>query len=142
MTSVKSMMTPNPACCTAQTTLHEVAKLMVDNDCGQIPVVESLASRKPVGVVTDRDIVARVVAKGLDTKTATAADCQSTPCVTVSDESSLADCCTIMEASQVRRVPVVDAKGCICGIVSLADLAQSGNQHKTAEVVKQVSAAR
>lgn len=137
---VKLVMTPNPACCTARTPLHEVAKLMVDHDCGQIPVVESMTSRKPVGVVTDRDIVARVVAVGTDPKTATAADCLSSPCITVSDDSSLADCCTVMESSQIRRVPVVDSQGCICGIVSLADVAQSGNQSKTAEVVKQVSA--
>ncbi len=134
----RDVMTVNPALCKPETSLDQVAKLMVQHDCGEIPVIDS--AQQVVGVVTDRDIVVRVVAKGVDAKTATVADCLSSPCVTVREDSSLADCCSIMESNQIRRVPVVDEQGCICGIVSLADVAQSGNQHKTAEIVKEVSA--
>jgi len=134
---VKSVMTAAPACCNADTPLRDVAQMMVDNDCGEIPVVD--ASNKPVGVVTDRDIAVRIVAQGRDAATACAADCMSTPVVTVGLDSSLSDCCQTMEKAQVRRVPVVDADGCVCGIVSLADVAMSGRDEKTVEVVKQVS---
>jgi CBS domain-containing protein len=138
--SVQSIMTPNPACCTTTTSLREVAQLMIDNDCGQIPVVAEDGSRRLVGVVTDRDIVVRLVAQGTDPARATAADAMSSPAVTVSCDTSVRDCCDVMETNQIRRVPVIDAKGELCGIVSLADVALSGQDAKTVEVVKEVSA--
>lgn len=135
--TVVSVMTPNPACCTATTPLREVARMMLDNDCGQIPVVDE--SQRPVGVVTDRDIVIRVVAEGRNSNEAAAADAMSMPVRTVTTETSLADCVCLMEADQIRRVPVVDANGRLAGIVSIADLALAGKQEATAEVVKEVS---
>jgi len=60
--NVSSVMTANPTCCTRDTPLTDVAKMMVECDCGQIPVVESQQDKRPVGVVTDRDIVVRMVA--------------------------------------------------------------------------------
>ncbi|MFD0738376.1 CBS domain-containing protein [Lysobacter koreensis] len=134
---VKSVMTANPAYCAPQTPLREVAQMMIDNDCGQIPVVD--ANQAPIGVVTDRDIAVRVVAQGRDPSTVTAQDCMSSPVTTVNADSSLADCCNTMENKQVRRVPVVAADGSLCGIVSLADVALSGRDQKTADVVKEVS---
>jgi CBS domain-containing protein len=138
--SVQSIMTPNPVCCTTSTSLQEVAKLMLDNDCGQIPVVAGNGSNKPIGVVTDRDIVIRLVAQGTDASKAQAGDAMSTPCVTVSCDTSLRECCDIMESNQIRRVPVVDKDGELCGIVALADIALSGQDARTVEVVKEVSA--
>ena len=138
--SVQTIMTPNPACCTVNTPLQEVAKMMLDNDCGQIPVVAEDGSRRPIGVVTDRDIVVRLVAQGSDPVQAKAGDAMSTPCVTVTCDTSLRECCDVMETSQIRRVPVVDANGDLCGIVALADIALSGQDAKTVEVVKEVSA--
>lgn len=135
---VRSVMTANPACCSADTPVRDVARMMVDHDCGQIPVVD--AANAPIGVVTDRDIAVRIVAEGRDATSARAADCMTTPVTTVSADSSMADCCATMEANQVRRVPVVAADGSLCGIVSLADVALSGRDHTTVEVVKQVSA--
>ena len=61
---VKEVMTPDPACCVPETGLQEVAKMMVDHDCGEIPVIENKESRLPIGVITDRDIVCRTVALG------------------------------------------------------------------------------
>jgi CBS domain-containing protein len=137
--SVQSIMTPNPVCCTTTTPLQEVAKLMLDNDCGQIPVVAGNGSNKPIGVVTDRDIVIRLVAQGSDMAQAKAGDAMSTPCVTVSCETSLRECCDLMESNQIRRVPVVDADGELCGIVALADIALSGQDARTVVVVMEVS---
>ena len=137
MTSVTSVMTANPACCNADTPLRDVARMMIDYDCGQIPVVDDKGA--PLGVVTDRDIATRIVAAGRDTFVATARDAMSTPVQTVREDSSLKDAVCLMEASKIRRVPVVDASGKLTGIVSIADIALAGKESATAEVIKEVS---
>lgn len=137
---VQSIMTENPACCTAKTPLNEVAKMMLDFDCGAIPVVGENGSRKPLGVITDRDIATRIVANGHDPKDVLAMDCMTTPCVTVTVGTSLKAVCELMEISQIRRLLVVDGNGDVCGIVSLADVTRSATPTVTAEVVKEVSA--
>ena len=134
---VKDVMTTDPACCNSDTALREVAQMMIDHDCGEIPVVES--TKRPIGVITDRDIVCRTIAKGLNPLDLTVADCMTTPCVTVTPELSVGQCAWLMEDKKIRRVPVVDADGCCCGIVALADIALRGKIGVTAEVVKEVS---
>ena len=134
--NVESVMTPNPACCMASTPLRDVARMMVDNDCGQIPVIDE--SQRPIGVVTDRDICLRVVATGRD-GSATAADAMSAPVRTVQADSSLRDCVTLMENARIRRVPVVDGDGKLTGIVALADIVLAGKNKDSAKVVKEVS---
>ena len=136
---VKDIMTTDPACCTPDTTLQRVAEMMVEHDCGEIPVVENAASMKPVGVITDRDITCRTVAKGLNPLTMTVSECMTTPCVTVTPDTPLDECCKVMEENRIRRVPVVDAAGACCGIVALADIARQAAKRETAEVVKEVS---
>ena len=137
MKQVKDLMTNSPACCTPDTPLPEVARMMVENDCGEVPVINE--SKVPVGVLTDRDIVCRTVAKDINPLDSVAGDCMSSPIVTVTPEMSLEECCRIMEEKQIRRVPVVDARGACCGIVALADIARNANQLATGEVVKEVS---
>lgn len=137
MADVRSVMTANPASCKAETPLRDVAQLMIDHDCGQIPVVD--ADNKPVGVVTDRDIAVRVVATGKDSAGATASDAMSTPCKSVGSDTSLYDCTCLMEAEKIRRIPVTDTNGRLAGIVSIADLALAGKDEATAQVVKEVS---
>ncbi len=136
---VKDVMTPDPACCAPDTTLQRVAEMMVENDCGEIPVVENMASMKPIGVITDRDITCRTVAKGLNPLVMTVSECMTTPCVTVTPDTSLDECCRALEEKQIRRVPVVDEGGACCGIVALADIAKHAPKRETAEVVREVS---
>ena len=136
---VKEVMTTDPACCTLETSLQEVAQMMIDHDCGEIPVVENKENYLPIGVITDRDIVCRTIAKGINPLDLTVAECISKPCITVTPEMSIEECSRILEANQIRRVPVVDASGCCCGIVSLADIALRARQSIVAEVVKEVS---
>ena len=136
---VKEVMTADPACCTPEDGLQEVAQMMVDNDCGEIPVVENKETKLPIGVITDRDIVCRTVARGLNPFDLTVADCMSKPCVTVTPDMSVEECGRIMEENKIRRVPVVDAAGCCCGIVALADIALHARRSLAAEVVKEVS---
>jgi CBS domain-containing protein len=132
-------MTADPACCTPKTRLQEVAQMMIDFNCGEIPVIENTENTLPIGVITDRDIVCRTVARGLNPLDLTAGECMTTPCVTVTPEMSVEECCRILEDNKIRRVPVVDAGGCCCGIVALADIALHAKKNATAEVVKEVS---
>ena len=132
-----TLMTANPACCGRDTPLREVAMMMSDNDCGMIPVVDEQG--KPLGVLTDRDIAIRAVAGGKDTTRATAGDYMTSPVRSIPVDTSLADCCAAMEAGQVRRMPVVDMDGRLCGVVAQADIALNGDSSKTAEVVREVS---
>src|SRR5436190_21538168 len=106
--TVATVMTTCPACCTPSTSLTDVARLMVDNDCCEIPVVEDMQSRKLAGVITDRDIATRIVAAGRNSAESCALDCMSTPAISVRAETTLQECCDLMEARQIRRVPVVD----------------------------------
>jgi CBS domain-containing protein len=136
---VTEIMTANPACCTSKTNLQEVAQMMIDHDCGEIPVIENADNNMPIGVVTDRDIVCRTVARGLNPLDLSAGDCMTAPCVTVSLDMSVEECCRILEDNKIRRVPVVDADGYCCGIVALADIALHAQKNATVEVVKEVS---
>ncbi|HSU26302.1 MAG TPA: CBS domain-containing protein [Pyrinomonadaceae bacterium] len=138
---VNEIMTEDPACCTGQTGLQEVAKMMVDNDCGCIPVVDSENSRMPIGMITDRDICCRAVAEGKNPLDLTASDAMTSTVISVTPETKLEDCLNLMEDSQIRRIAVVDGNGALCGIVAQADVAMSAGDHKTAEVVQEVSRA-
>jgi CBS domain-containing protein len=133
----RDVMTPDPACCSPTTTLDEVAKLMVQNDCGEIPVIDS--TDKVVGVITDRDIVCRLVAEGKNPLAYTAEICMTDPVVTVAQDAPLEDVVTTMEKHQIRRVPVVDEQGCCAGIISQADVAWIARPKEVAELVREVS---
>ena len=136
---VKEIMTKSPACCTPETSLREVAAMFVDNDCGAVPVVDSVNTRRPVGIVTDRDIACRAVAKGLNALELTARDCMSSPSVTIPEDASLDEAIQLMEDKRVRRLPVVDERGRCIGVIAPADIALSAGRGKTAEVVREIS---
>jgi CBS domain-containing protein len=135
---VKDIMTSDPACCVPETTLTEVSRMMLVYDCGEIPVVESEERRVPVGVVTDRDIVVRTLGEGLDPTDMIAREIMSTPVVTVTPETSFEDCKHVLEEKQIRRVPVVDENGAVCGIVALADITRYGTENDIGEVLQEV----
>lgn len=138
-TTVLDIMAKSPARCTPETTLPEVARLMVDYDCGAIPVVQSQDAPKPIGIVTDRDIVVRLVAEGKCPLEATARDAMSDAPVTVRPDASIEDVARLMEENQVRRILVADENGALLGIVSQADIALNASPEETAEVVREVS---
>ncbi len=139
MKTVDDIMTASPATCSPDTPLQDVARMMVDYDCGCIPVVRADGERIPVGVVTDRDIASRVVAEGRDARVLSAGDVMSQPAISVARDASLDDCLRTMTDRQVRRVVVVDGGGNCCGIVAQADVALNATKQKTGEVVRQVS---
>ena len=137
MADITSVMTANPSCCRQDTPLRDVAQMMVDSDCGMIPVVDG--DDRPIGAVTDRDITVRIVAAGRDGSGATAGDAMTAPVSTIDVKTSLHDATCMMEAEKIRRVIVVDGDGRLAGVAALADLALAGKDEATAHVVKQVS---
>ena len=136
---VKEIMTANPVCSTADTSLPEVARMMVQNDCGEIPVIEDEESRLPIGVITDRDIVCRTIANDRNPLDLTAADCMTKPIVTVTPNMSLEECCRIMEEKLIRRVPVVDDRGACVGMLAVADIALHTGKNVAGHIVTEVS---
>lgn len=110
--------------------------MMVDNDCGEIPVVDE--SGQLVGVITDRGIACRCVARGKSSDTRVE-DVMSESPVTVTADASIEECCQKLEDSQVRRLPVVDDQGKCCGIVSQADIARHADEKDTWALVREVS---
>jgi len=136
---INEIMCYEPECCTPDTTISEAAQMMSDCDCGAIPVIEATNGKRPVGIITDRDIACRAVARGLDPTRTKVRDCMSSPLATVSVNASVDACCKVMEERQVRRLLAVDAEGRIAGIVSQADIALRLPATKTAKVVKEVS---
>ena len=95
---VQDIMTQNPTCCGPDATVQAAAKLMMENDCGEIPVLDD--NGIPIGVITDRDIACRCVAEG-KTNDTRVSDVMSSPVVTVTPATSLADCCAVMEENQI-----------------------------------------
>ena len=136
---VKEIMTENPICCVGETSLEEVARMMVENDCGAIPVVQDQESWKPIGIITDRDITTRAVAQGLNPLELTAEECMSPSPVTIGPDFDIGECLREMEAHQLRRILVVDDNGGCSGIVALADVALHTGEKEAGEVVEEVS---
>jgi CBS domain-containing protein len=135
--SVRDIMTADPACCSPSTTVEEVAKMMIQNDCGEIPIIDT--DDRIVGVVTDRDIVCRVVAEGKNPLGYTVESCMSQPVITIRADAFLEEAISTMERHQIRRLPVVDANGHCAGIISQADIARTGPEEEVGELVREVS---
>lgn len=136
---VKDVMTRNPVCAVPTTDLNKIAKMMLDFDCGEIPIVQNFESMIPIGVVTDRDIVIRTVGKNIDPLTVAAMEIMTTPVITVSPETELNRAEILMEDKQIRRIIVVDHVGRCCGILATADIAKYGTREELGEVMKEIS---
>jgi CBS domain-containing protein len=136
---INEIMSDEPECCTPDTSICEAAQMMSDFDCGAIPVIEATNGKRPIGIITDRDIACRAVARGLDPIRTKVRDCMSSPLATISVNASVDACCKVMEERQVRRLLAVDAEGRIAGIIAQADIALRLPAKKAAEVVREVS---
>lgn len=133
---VQDIMTSDPTCCGANTTIHEAAKLMAEQSIGALPVVDD--SGEPVGVVTDRDICCGAVAEGKPGETAVS-EIMSTSVMTTSATEEISSCCNKMEEHQVRRAVVTDEEGKCCGVVAQADVAREAQGAETADLVQKIS---
>lgn len=103
--------------------VRETAKLMRDHHVGDVVVVEERdGSRVPVGIVTDRDLVLGVIAEDVSLDSVSTGDIMSFELVTVGENDSLWDAVQRMRVKAVRRMPVLDDKGALAGILALDDL--------------------
>jgi CBS domain-containing protein len=136
----QDIMSKDPTCVTPDTTLAVAARLMKTENIGVVPVVESESSRRLVGVLTDRDIAVRAVAEGRDGATTSVGHVMTSNVRTTTATDSVSDVMDLMGREQVRRVPVVDERGTLVGIISQADIVLEGKDDKRAEkTVAQIS---
>ena len=137
------IMTSSPCTCSPSDSLRDVARLMRDNDCGAVPVVDDDGC--VIGMVTDRDLAVRALADGTSADASVGEFITRDPRCCAADDD-IRDVEKIMADNQVRRVPVVNADGACVGIVSQADLARAAldgasvSEHEVAIVVERVSA--
>jgi CBS domain-containing protein len=116
---IRELMTPNPVALPGTASVHEAARAMRDAQIGDVIVIEN---NEVCGIVTDRDLVVRILAETKDPATTTLADICSHSLVTVTPTDSVEEAVRLMRTHAVRRLPVVDG-GQAVGIVSLGDLA-------------------
>ena len=134
-TSITEVMTRDVRACEPNATVADAAKVMAQEDVGPVPIVED---GRLVGIVTDRDIVVRVVAEGRDPNATTVKEIASTDLVTVSPGDDLDEALKLLAERQVRRLPVVEGDRLV-GIVAQADVARRGKDKQTGEVVEEIS---
>lgn len=135
----REIMTKDPRTVTPDTGLQEVARLMQQEDVGIIPVVEA-GGTSLLGVVTDRDIALRVVGEGKDAKTTKVSDVMSKGVTTCKQDDSVDDVMDLMGKEQLRRIPIVDDRGALVGIVAQADVVRDAKSDRKAErTVEQIS---
>ena len=135
MASIRDLMTSNPASCPPSATVLDAAKTMAQEDVGPVPIVEG---ERLVGIVTDRDLVVRVLAEGRDPRSTTVGEIASSDLVTVSPDTDLNEALNLMSESQVRRLLVSEGDRLV-GIVAQADVARAVDEEKAGEVVQDIS---
>jgi CBS domain-containing protein len=132
---VRSVMSASPVTAGPDTTVREAARLLADADVGALPVV---TDGKLVGIVTDRDLVVRVLAAGRDLETPIGEIASSDLC-TVTPDTPLEEAARLLGEAQVRRLPVVSEDGRLVGIVTQADLARNADHELTGTAVARIS---
>ena len=136
----QDIMSKNPMCVTPDTPLVEAAQLMKTENIGVVPVVESTGSKRLVGVLTDRDIAIRAVAEGRDGATTSVGHVMSSDVRTSAPDDSVEDVMELMGREQVRRIPIVDERGTLVGIIAQADIViEARNDRKAERTVEQIS---
>lgn len=134
---VKDVMHKGAEWVAPQTALADVAQRMRDLDIGAIPIGEN---DRLIGMVTDRDIACRGVANSQDWTKLTARDVMSKGIFYCNDTEELEDALRIMEQKQVRRLPVINDKKRMVGMLSIGDIADAAPHELSGEVIAAVSA--
>lgn len=133
------IMAKNPKYVTPDTTVREAAQLMKSEDVGMLPVVRSAGSKNIVGVVTDRDLAIRHVAEGHSSPDCPVSEAMSSNVKTCKENDSVDDVMRVMGREQVRRIPIVDERGDLVGIVAQADIAREADDKKAERTVEKIS---
>jgi CBS domain-containing protein len=136
MTTARDIMTPSPVCAGENENLLDVAKKLRDEAVGALPICGE--DNRLKGMVTDRDIVVRCLAEGLDPATTTAGQLGDGKPVTIGADDSVEEALATMSEHQVRRLPVIDGHDLV-GMVSLADVARSLPEDKVGSLTEAIS---
>jgi CBS domain-containing protein len=134
---LSSIMTGGIETIPPQATLAEAAKKMASQDIGSLPVCAG--RRQVVGIITDRDITVRAVARGMDPNHTRVEEVMTRDVLSCSSDAEVEDACQLMEKRQVRRLLVTDGNDTPVGIVSLGDIALCLRESQAGEVLKKVS---
>jgi CBS domain-containing protein len=140
MRSCNDVMTKDPVCCRASDPIELAAKIMRDSDVGSVPVVDDIVSKHLVGIITDRDIVVKILADGKSTAGMTIERVMSQNPVTCRPEDDIQNAMDRMSQHRVRRMPVIDSQGRLQGIIAQADLlTRVDRPEKTEKVLEKIS---
>ena len=134
---IRDVMTPDPVCVSERDSIREAARIMAREDTGVVPVVDG---KKVIGMITDRDIVVRLVAEGKDPSNAKVNEAMTKNVRSIKEDSTINDALQVMSNAQIRRVPVVNNNNEIIGIVSMKDIAtESRESGKVGKAVEEIS---
>lgn len=136
---VQDIMTGEPRSLTPQSTAREAAQLMKEMDAGVVPIVESSSSKKLVGIVTDRDLAIRLVATGRDSSCPVSELMTSGNLATCGPTDNVDRVMETMSRERVRRIPIVDERGALVGIVAQADIVRKADDKKAERTVESIS---
>jgi CBS domain-containing protein len=137
---VRDVMTPNPTTVSESDSIRDAARIMKDQDTGVVPVVDG---RKIVGLVTDRDIVVRLVAEGRNPSDARVNEVMTKSIRSVQEDASIDEALNLMSRAEIRRVPVVNGSNELVGIVSIGDISVGTNRDgKVGQAIEDISGAR
>jgi CBS domain-containing protein len=137
--NVKDFMTPDPKTVSEKDSIREAARIMAKEDTGVVPVVDG---KKVIGMITDRDIVVRLVAEGKDPSTAKVTEAMSKNVKAVKEDTPVNEALQLMSKEQIRRLPVVNNKNELIGILSIGDIAKDGRENGTiGKTVEKISEA-
>jgi len=135
MTTARDIMTPGADHVTASTTVLEVAKKLASEDVGSVPICDG---DRLQGMITDRDIVVKVLAEGKDPASTTVGELAQGEVVTIGADDPVEEISRTMAQYQVRRLPVIDGQKLV-GMVAQADLARTGKDGTTGDTVEAIS---
>lgn len=136
----RQLMTSDPFVITPAESIGRAAELLRDLEIGLLPVVDGVGTMRVKGVITDRDIVIRCVAREHAGRCTVADHMTAPPLATIDPDAEIRDVLALMEARQLRRILVVDSDGRLVGVIAQADVATKLGRTEPLEVEKLVEA--
>jgi CBS domain-containing protein len=135
-TKVREVMSDRPRCVAPDTPVSEAAQLMESEDVGALPVLDG---EELAGMVTDRDIVVRAIAKGKDPRGMPVREVSTRDVVSVRGDEDLSEALKLMASYKVRRLPVVDDGNRLIGVLAQADAALEAKEKAVGQMVEEIS---
>ena len=135
-TKVQDVMSTRPRCVSPDTPVTEAAELMESEDVGSLPVLEG---DELAGMITDRDIVIRAIARGKDPRGMPVREVSTRDVVAIRGDEDLSEALELMASHQVRRLPVVDESNHLVGVLAQADVAREAREKTVGELVEEIS---